>query len=92
MRKKVVAPQVKPQAKTIKAKGTFTGVLPPVDGLSGATWESSAAQLAKVDPSSGKVTGVAQGSAVITGYYTKPARIKGAEYNVTVEAVSPAAK
>lgn len=85
MRKKAVAPQVKPQQKTIKVNGTFTGVLPQVDGLSGAQWESNAAGKAKVEANTGKVTGVAEGSATITGYYTKPEKIKGAEYTVTVQ-------
>lgn len=85
MCKKVVAPQVKPQPKTIKVNGTFTGVLPAANGLSGSLWESSASDKAKVDALSGKVTGIAEGTAKITGYYTKPEKIKGAEYNVTVQ-------
>lgn len=80
-----MAPQVKPQDKTIKVKGTFTGVLPKVDGLSGAVWETSAAGKASVVAATGKVTGVAEGSATITGYYTVPEKIKGAQYNVTVQ-------
>lgn len=77
-----------PQPKTLKVGSTFTGKLPVADGLSGATWESSDSGKAKVD-GAGKVTGVAAGSATITGYYSTPSKIKGAEYTVTVEAPGP---
>lgn len=90
MCKKVIAPQVKSQQKTIKVNATFTGVLPPADGLSGALWETNAVGKAKVEANTGKVTGVAEGSATITGYYTKPEKIKGAEYTVTVQPASGA--
>lgn len=94
MCKKVVAPQVSPQPKSLTVGGTFTGKLPQADGLSGALWESSASGKASVDGASGKVTAISAGSATITGYYTKPSKIKGAEYTVTVNGinVTPEAK
>lgn len=73
-----------PQSKTLKVGSTFTAKLPIADGLSGATWENSDPTKAKVD-GAGKVTGVAEGSTTVIGYYSKPKKIKGSEYNVTVE-------
>ncbi len=81
-------PTVQEESRTLEVEGTFTGELPSTAGFSGSKWVSSDPSKATVVEGTGVVTAVAEGSAIITGNYTKPYETPIKKYNLTITAKS----
>lgn len=77
-------PQVVTESQEIQVEGTLNGALPSVDGFSGQSWESTDPTKASVVEGTGIITGVAEGSCEIKGYFTTPYKALAKKYTITV--------